>query len=207
MNPRQAAVVDYGAGNVVNLQRTLQALGYRARITQDPAVLERADVVVLPGVGAFPAAMAALQERGLVAPLQALARAGRPIVGICLGMQLLAQSSSEYGNTDGLGLIPGQVRSLGPGQWHIGWNTLQSVGSHSLMAPSHGQSVYFNHSFVFEAQPACLIGQVQPQARGPRVTAAVQHGNVVGLQFHPEKSQAVGRALLRHVIEGLCHAA
>ena len=207
MNPRQAVVVDYGAGNVVNLQRTLQSLGYRTRITQDPAQLERADVVVLPGVGAFPAAMAALQQRGLVEPLQALARAGRPIVGICLGMQLLAESSSEFGSTQGLGLVPGRVRALGPGQWHIGWNTLQSVGSHSLMAPSDGHSVYFNHSFVLDTPSACTIGQVQPRDSGPAVTAAVQHHNVVGLQFHPEKSQAVGRALLRHVIEGLCHAA
>lgn len=207
MSARQAAVVDYGAGNVVNLQRTLQALGYRARITQDPAQLARADVVLLPGVGAFPTAMAALQQRGLAQAVQTLAKAGRPIVGICLGMQLLAQSSSEFGHTAGLGLIPGTVKALGQGRWHIGWNTLESVGTHSLMAPSHGQSLYFNHSFVFDALPSCCIGQVHPRPADTAVSAAVQHGNVVGLQFHPEKSQAAGRALLRNVIEGLCHAA
>lgn len=207
MSARQVTVVDYGAGNVVNMQRTLQALGYRSRITQDPAQLGLADVIVLPGVGAFPKAMTALRQQGLDVQLKALARAGRPLVGICLGMQLLAESSSEFGHTTGLGLIPGSVKALGTGLWHIGWNRLESVGAKSLIAASHGQSVYFNHSFIFDASPGCRIGQVSPRASAPAVTAAVQHDNVVGLQFHPEKSQAAGRALLRDVIEGLCHAA
>lgn len=206
MTAREAAVVDYGAGNVATVGRALQALGYRSRLVRDPAALERADVVVLPGVGAFASAMAALEQAGLAPALRERAARGRPLVGICLGMQLLADASLEFGRTRGLGLIPGEVRPLGPGRWHIGWNTLRTLPGDRLLAPSDGGSLYFNHSFVFDAAPSHRIAEVHPRADGEPVAAAVRRGGVVGLQFHPEKSQQAGRALLRDVIEGLCHA-
>lgn len=203
MSTLTIGIVDYGVGNFGSVQRALHNLGYRCRVSRSPVVLSETDLLLLPGVGAFPAAMQALHDCDLVEYLQQQGRQGRPIVGICLGMQLLADSSTEYRLTAGLGLIPGAVTPLPDGQWHIGWNTIEVLNRDELLQPSDGQSVYFNHSFVFEVAHEYQIGA----ARLDRpLTAAVRRGRVVGLQFHPEKSQIVGREILRNVIEGLCRA-
>ena len=201
MTAREAAVVDYGAGNVATVGRALQALGYRSRLVRDPAALERADVVVLPGVGAFASAMAALEQAGLAPALRERAARGRPLVGICLGMQLLAETSCEHRLTAGLGLIPGHVRALDTARWHIGWNRIEVLGADPLLAPSDGQALYFNHAYAFDAPREYVVGVARLQ--GP-FTAAVRRGRVLGLQFHPEKSQLAGRELLRRVFDGLC---
>lgn len=203
MSARTIGIVDYGVGNHASVWRACQALGYRCRVSSDPAVLDATDALLLPGVGAFPAAMAALHAHDLVGYVQARARHGKPLVGICLGMQLLADASTEHGVTAGLGLIPGQVVPLDRARWHIGWNSIEVVNGDVLLAPSDGESVYFNHSYVFNAPPeyqACLA------RLDDRFVVGVRRGNMVGLQFHPEKSQAAGRALLRNVVEGLCRA-
>lgn len=206
MKRRTLAVVDYGAGNLASVTRALTGLGHRCRSTRDPAALAAADAVVLPGVGAFPAAMQALRQHGLADALRERAAQGQPLIGICLGMQLLADESLEQTPTAGLGLIPGRVRPLGRPAWHIGWNAIEVADDEPLLAASQGGALYFNHSFVFDTPQPYRRALAWADAVTP-LTAAVRRANVVGLQFHPEKSQAEGRRLLSHVIEGLCHAA
>jgi glutamine amidotransferase len=201
MSTRTIGLVDYGVGNLASVTQTLLALGYRCRVSADPAVLDLTDLLLLPGVGAFPPAMAALQERGLVGYLRNHARRGRPMVGICLGMQLLADGSEEHCFTAGLGLIPGNVRALSSERWHIGWNSVEVLRSDPLLKRSDGHSMYFNHSFVFEPAPEYAVALAR---LSQPFTVAVRRDNIVGLQFHPEKSQIAGRQLLSDVIEGLC---
>ena len=203
MTRRTIGIVDYGVGNHASVWRALHALGYRCRVSSDVNVLGASNLLLLPGVGAFPPAMQALHRHGLSGFLQEQARMGRPFVGICLGMQLLADGSSEFGQTAGLGLIPGLVTPLVQASWHTGWNSIEAVGTDPLLRCVDGEPVYFNHSYVFEAPAEYRIGVAR--LREP-LTIAVRRGNIVGLQFHPEKSQAAGRAILRSVIEGLCDA-
>jgi glutamine amidotransferase len=198
---RTIGIVDYGVGNHASVWRALHGLGYRCRVSADPDVLDETDLLVLPGVGAFGAAMEKLHSHNLVEYLKARSREGKPIVGLCLGMQLLADASVEHGVTAGLGLIPGQVVPFDQARWHIGWNSIEVVGDDTMFRPSDGKSMYFNHSYVFDAPveyQACLARLDTPFPVG------VRRGNMVGLQFHPEKSQEAGHRLLRNVVEGLC---
>jgi len=136
---KSIGIVDYGVGNHTSVQRAFQALNYRCRTSSDPELLAENDLIVLPGVGAYPAAMSALHTRGLVEFLREQARGGQPMIGLCLGMQLLADESLEHGITAGLGLIPGQVVSLEPAHWHIGWNTIEVMNADKLLLPSDGE--------------------------------------------------------------------
>lgn len=196
-------IVDYGVGNLASVYSSLRTLGYRCRVSRQPEVLSETDLLLLPGVGAFPAAMAALHQCNLVEYLQRRVRQGHPMIGICLGMQLLADASTEHQLTAGLGLIPGQVTRLPGARWHIGWNTVEVLDSDELLQPSDGQSLYFNHAYVFEPAREYQVGLTRLDKP---FAAAVRRGNVFGLQFHPEKSQLAGRQLLSNVIEGLCRA-
>jgi glutamine amidotransferase len=198
---RTIGIVDYGMNNLASVWRALHGLGYRCRVSDDIEALSEADLLLLPGVGAFPAAMAALRERGLVDYLQTQGRLGRPLIGICLGMQLMADVSTEHKLTAGLGLIPGRVDAFDHGRWHIGWNSMEVVRDDELIKPSDGQSFYFNHSYVFHAPTEYQIGVARLD---DTIATVVRRDNIVGLQFHPEKSQHAGRQLLRNVIEGLC---
>lgn len=204
MKRRTVGIVDYGVGNHASVWRALHALDFRCRVSREPAVLAATDLLVLPGVGAFPPAMHALHQHGLAGFLQEQARAGKPLVGICLGMQLLADASTEFGHTAGLGLIPGAVHPLLQSEWHTGWNSLEAVGSDALLRRFDGESVYFNHSYAFDGPAEYCIAVARLAAP---VTVAVRRANLVGLQFHPEKSQGTGRAILRRVVEELCDAA
>lgn len=201
MKRRTIGIVDYGIGNHASVWRALHSLDYRCRVSSNPDVLSETDVLLLPGVGAFAPAMAALHRHGLVGYLQGRARLGQPLVGICLGMQLLADSSLENGLTAGLALVPGQVTPFPQSQWHIGWNTIEVLGDDPILRQSDGKSLYFNHSYVFDAPEPyrlCLSRLGDPFVVG------VRRGNLIGLQFHPEKSQTAGRELLRNIVEGLC---
>lgn len=203
MSRKTIGIVDYDVGNHASVLRAFQGLDYRCRVSCDREVLEACDVIVLPGVGAFPAAISALHERDLVGFLREQARSARPMLGLCLGMQLLADQSLEHGVTAGLGIIPGPVVPMEPAQWHIGWNSIEVVKDDPLLGPSDGQSFYFNHSLVFQAPQeyqVCVARTERP------FTVGVRRGSVVGLQFHPEKSQSAGRTMLRNVIEGLTRA-
>jgi glutamine amidotransferase len=196
-------VVDYGVGNHASVARAFEEIGYRCRVTRRLDTLITCDLYVLPGVGAFPVAMTALAECGLVNFLREEAREGRPIIGLCLGMQLLADESLEHGVTAGLGLIPGRVTPISGSRWHIGWNSIELIRSDELLDHSDGDSMYFNHSYEFLA-PAEY--RICVSRLGDTIVAGVRRGKVVGLQFHPEKSQVAGRRLLRNLVEGLTDA-
>lgn len=203
MKRKTIGIVDYGVGNHTSVLRAFQSLGYRCRTSSDPELLAASDVIVLPGVGAFPAAMAALHARNLVGFMHDRARFGQPMIGLCLGMQLLADESLEHGTTAGLGLIPGQIGPLDGAQWHIGWNTIEVTKGDKLLLPSDGESVYFNHSYVFTVPSEY---QMCVARLNHSFTVGVRRGNVVGLQFHPEKSQRAGRVMLKNLVEGLTNA-
>jgi imidazole glycerol phosphate synthase glutamine amidotransferase subunit len=197
---RTIGIIDYGAGNLSSVQRAFHALGHRARVTDALEVLEGADLLVLPGVGAYPHAMEQLAARGLDRYVCDAAREGRPLLGICLGMQLLVEESEEQRLTAGLGLIPGRVTALGGGGWHIGWNRLEVTGSDPMFRPSDRESVYFNHSFAVEVPAPYRVAVARAEGA---LVAAIRRDRIVGLQFHPEKSQAAGRALLDRIVQGL----
>ena len=192
------AVVDYGVGNLKSVTNAMQYLGLDSRITSDPAELERADAILLPGVGAFPDAAERLRGPGLDRLLVEQAQR-KPILGICLGMQLLFDVGEEVRECKGLGLVGGCVQKISTQRKlpHIGWNSLHFPNSSPLFqGVEEGRYVYFVHSYCgVAADPADVIAQTD---YGVPVTAAVQRGNVYGCQFHPEKSGEVGLQILRN---------
>lgn len=197
------AVLDYGAGNLRSVELGFARLGVETCITRDPQQMAQAAGLVLPGVGAFADAMAALHASGIVQPLRELVAAGKPLLGICLGMQALFESSEEGPGVAGLGLIAGEVRRLpaaGLKIPHMGWNNLTPQKASPLLAGLPAESyVYFVHSFAcFAADRADVLATAE---YGTRFDAAVQRGNVIGMQFHPEKSGAVGQQLLQNFVE------
>lgn len=199
------AIVDYGVGNLFSLQSSLQAIGEVATVTADPKVLQNADRILLPGVGAFGDAAAKLKGTGLAEVVVKEANRGKPLLGICLGMQLLLQKGYEYGEHEGLGLIPGEIRPIsdvipaGLKIPHIGWNALHFTKKHPLFRYlKEGDFVYFVHSYHGVSCDESVIATTE---YGAPLTAAVAHGNVMGCQFHPEKSGAVGLNILRAFCE------
>lgn len=192
------AVVDYGVGNLKSVTNAMAYLGYETVITGDPAELERADSIILPGVGAFPDAARKLHDTGLERILVQQAER-KPMLGICLGMQLLLDLSHEGSICKGLGLVPGEVKRIET-DWklpHIGWNELTFQNDSPLFRGlENGAFVYFVHSFC-----AHTLWETDVTARtdyGTSVVAAVGHGNVFGCQFHPEKSGETGLRILRN---------
>ena len=202
------AIVDYGVGNLFSLRSSFAAIGQQAVATADPDLLAKADRLVLPGVGAFGDAAAALRQSGLDKAVLKAAEAGKPLLGICLGMQLLLEKSFEYGEHKGLGLIPGEVRPIrevipeGLKVPHIGWNTLaltrEGRACGLFKNTKEGDCVYFVHSY-WAASPAPYV--LAAAEYGAPLTAAVGRGNVLGVQFHPEKSGSVGLDILRAFCE------
>ena len=196
------AIVDYGVGNLFSLKSSFAAIGVQASVTGDADALRQADKILLPGVGAFGDAADKLRESGLDKVVIEQAKAGKPLLGICLGMQLLFDRGFEYGEHEGLGLIPGSVRPIAdviPAELkipHIGWNALHLVrgGGPLLRHTKEGDCVYFVHSFYAAECEEAVIATAE---YGAELTAAVQRDNVFGCQFHPEKSGPVGLNILR----------
>ena len=192
------AVIDYGAGNLKSVTKALDHLGYANTIVSRPEELETADGMILPGVGAFPMCMAALRKSGMDRAI--LQQAGKkPLLGICLGMQMLLDSSTEMGGDQGLGLIPGTVEKIETNLKlpHIGWNSLNIVNPNPLTAGlSDGDYVYFVHSFCAKVKNSEYLALTTDY--GTTVTAMIARGNVFGCQFHPEKSGPVGMTILRN---------
>ena len=190
------AVIDYGAGNLKSVTKALDHLGYANTIVSRPEELEQADGMILPGVGAFPMCMAALRKSGMDQAI--LQQAGKkPLLGICLGMQMLLDSSTEMGGDQGLGLIPGTVEKIDTDLKlpHIGWNSLKTVHPNPLTAGiSDGDYVYFVHTFCAKVKNPEDLALVTDY--GTTVTAMIARGNVFGCQFHPEKSGPVGMTIL-----------
>ena len=201
------AVVDYGVGNLFSLRSSLETIGADVIVTGDAEELRRAEKIILPGVGAFEDAAAKLRQTGLDAVLREEAAAGKPIMGICLGMQMLFDKSLEYGEHEGLGLIRGVVRPIAeviPAELkipHIGWNALHfGAEKHPLFRYLKEEDcVYFVHSYY---AADCAESVIATAEYGAELTAAVANGNVCGCQFHPEKSGDVGLNILRAFCEG-----
>lgn len=203
------AIVDYGIGNLRSVEKAFQQVGGDARLTADPAALAAAQGVVVPGVGAFGACARGLRRGGFETPLLEAARAGKPLLGICVGMQLLFEESEEMGRHAGLGLLPGRVLHFPAGMVdargqqlktpQIGWNQLWHDGADPLLAgvPS-GSFAYFVHSYYCAAADEADVTACTDY--GINYPSVVRRGNLWGVQFHPEKSQAVGLQILRNFV-------
>ena len=207
---QSVALIDYGSGNLRSAEKALRRVSREradVRVTSDPDAVARADRIVLPGVGAFAACMAHLRERdGLVeAMIEAVKGRGAPFLGVCVGMQLLATRGLEFGETPGLGWIEGDVVRMEPANPalkvpHMGWNALEARRDHPLLnGEPEGAHMYFTHSFALK--PADPDDVVAFADHGGVFVAAVARGNVAGVQFHPEKSQAAGLKLLSNFLE------
>lgn len=203
---RTIALIDYGAGNLRSAERALRAAGAgHVAVTSDPAIVAAADRIVLPGQGAFAACMSALQARpGLIEALDtAVRRRGAPFLGICVGMQLLAGEGREHAVTKGLGWIGGLCRQLDPRAGrlpHMGWNEARVTQAHPVLAAlAPAAHVYFAHSFVVApSDPGSIAAET---VHGETFAAAIARDNILGVQFHPEKSQTAGLALLARFLD------
>ena len=210
MESPEITIIDYGLGNLLSVSRGFEHFGTRVTITSDPKVLIDSSLVVLPGVGAFPNAMALLEKHNLIEALKEYGKSGKPLLAICLGMQLLMDESEEFAPTAGLGLIPGRVVSI-PSQDslgektkvpHIGWSSLhpshlEEKWSGTLLEDNDvGDPVYFVHSFqALPEDPANEIAYTK--YGGHRISAVISKDNIVGCQFHPEKSGQLGLKIMR----------
>ena len=199
------AIIDYGVGNLFSLCSSFRKIGAEITVTSDVALIEKADKLILPGVGAFADAAQKLRDSGLDKVLKDQAAKGKPIMGICLGLQLLFEKSYEYGEHEGLGLLKGSVvpmEGVIPANLkipHIGWNALHFRKESPLFRYiQNGDCVYFVHSYFASDCDASVIATTE---YGAELTAAVRQGNVMGCQFHPEKSGDVGLNILRAFCE------
>ncbi len=195
MDPKRLAVIDYGGGNIGSLVASLERRGVAFELTSDPERVVVADAAILPGDGAFGATMDALRERGLDRAVREVVDAGKPFLGICVGMQVLFRHSDEFGGAEGLGIFPGVVRRFerAPRVPHMGWNDLILEGAHPFVAGIRtGMYAYFLHSYrVTESDVTVASADY-----GGRFAAIVARDNVMATQFHPEKSQHTGGLLL-----------
>ncbi len=195
------AVIDYDAGNLRSVEKALAALGEQPEVTRDPQVIRTADKVILPGVGAFGDAMENLRRFGLVEPIRQVVEKGTPFLGICLGMQLLFESSEESPGVEGLSLLPGKILRIPPQEGlkipHMGWNSLQvRPGARLFRGLPEEPYVYFVHSYYLKAGEEAIVAATTQY--GVEIHASVERGNLFGCQFHPEKSSAVGRTILKN---------
>lgn len=197
------AIIDYDAGNIRSVEKAVTALGADAVLTGDPEVIRRADRVILPGVGSFGDAMANLERFQLTEAIRDTAASGKPFLGICLGLQLLFESSEESPGVDGLGILKGSVLRIPEGEGrkipHMGWNSLHLQKESKLFAGvPEGAFVYFVHSYYLRAaDPAIVAASTE---YGVTIHAAVEQGNVMATQFHPEKSSGIGLQILRNFL-------
>ena len=197
------AVIDYGAGNIRSVEKALIHIGCKVTVTRDPQVLLAADAAVLPGVGSFGDAMQALRARGLEEPIRAFVASGRPFLGICLGLQVLFESSEESPGVAGLSLLRGKIVRIPAGEGlkipHMGWNSLEiKPGTRLFAGIPNGSYVYFVHSYYLKAENPEIVAATTEYST--HIHAAVEQGNVFACQFHPEKSSEVGLQILKNFI-------
>lgn len=206
MSPGRLVLLDYGIGNIHSVAKALRAAGGEPELTADPSVVKHADRLVVPGVGAFADCVGSLRSRGMDAPIVEFIKSGKPFLGICVGMQMLFEESFEFGTHRGLGVIEGSVDRLkeaaGVKIPHIGWNGIQSSRDWSgtlLEGCTPGDKLYFVHSFA--VTPTKESDRLADALYGPnRICAAIQKDNVMGTQFHPEKSGDLGLKILRRFV-------
>ena len=199
---QRIVLLDYGVGNIGNLINCFGRMGFEVEITSDPERVSSAEILVLPGVGAFEDALDSLKRNKLVMPLKKRAAEGKPLLGFCLGMQVMFEISHEYGIHEGLGIFKGTIEKFDDGLRipHMGWNEIiKAKGSSVLKGIFNGDYVYFVHSYKvakFNAEDVLMYSEY-----GGRFPAAVQRGVVAGFQFHPEKSGIIGMNLLKNYLE------
>jgi glutamine amidotransferase len=199
--PGTIALVDYGAGNLRSVENALREVGAQVVVTHDPDAVRRADRVVVPGQGSMPECAEAMRRSGVADALVETVRKGTPVLGICVGLQILFDEGEEAGGARGLGLIPGRIAKLPAGQKlpHIGWSPLRATPScPPLFRPLEGEYAYFAHSY---AAPAEAPGAALLTTHGIAYCAALARENLFAVQFHPEKSQKVGLALLQRFVQ------
>jgi imidazole glycerol-phosphate synthase subunit HisH len=203
MKPR-VTVADYGIGNLLSVRRALEHCGAQVEVSSEPRAVERAERLVVPGVGAFRDCMAAIEQHGLIDPLRRVAASGRPFLGICVGMQIMFETGEEHGEHAGLGLLPGRIVAIPTAAErkipHIGWSVLESPGRewHGTILEGTipaATTVYFVHSYHAQAAAQADALAVSDYS-GYKVTAAVSRGNLHGCQFHPEKSGKAGLGII-----------
>jgi imidazole glycerol-phosphate synthase subunit HisH len=203
------AIIDYGAGNLRSVARAMQKIGAEFFVTDKPEEVAASSAIILPGVGAFRDCVDTLRERDLDVAIKSAINEGRPFLGICLGLQVLFESSEEFGSTQGFGILPGRVTRFSGGDFegsppklkipHMGWTRIREVGNHPIFdGVPNGSYFYFVHSFfVHPENPPDIIALAE---HGGAFTAAAARGNVIGVQFHPEKSQEAGLCVLKNFI-------
>ncbi|HKV35253.1 MAG TPA: imidazole glycerol phosphate synthase subunit HisH [Pyrinomonadaceae bacterium] len=195
----EVAIIDYGVGNLRSVEKAFAATDCKAIVSGDEQDLRKAERLVLPGVGAFGACMRALRERGFDRLVKERVEEGTPLLGVCVGMQLLFEESDEFGATPGLGLLRGRVRRFGDELVvpHVGWNRIDQICEHPLFdGVANGSFFYFVHSYYCEpVEKSVVAGETE---YGIRYASVVAKGNICGVQFHPEKSQDAGLRLLRN---------
>lgn len=198
----QIIIIDYGVGNFRNVQKAFETVDAPAQISDSAAAIAQAEALVLPGVGAFGDAIDNLRSRGLDQPVLAAAKAGKPLLGICVGLQLLFEESEEMGHHTGLALLPGRIVRFPQGLTvpHMGWNQIEPARDHPLLTGiTGGDFAYFAHSYYARpADPADIVARTD---YGLQFTSIIARDNVCAIQFHPEKSQQVGLQILKNFVQ------
>nr|WP_320048948.1 imidazole glycerol phosphate synthase subunit HisH [uncultured Desulfuromonas sp.] len=198
-------IIDYGMGNLRSVQKGFEKVGYTAQVTDDPRVVEKAERLVLPGVGAFRDCMDNLREGGFIEPIHQFVATGRPFLGICLGLQMLLSESEEFGHHQGLGIIPGKVTRFAEDMQvdgetlkvpHMGWNRIQHREIPLFKGVAQDSFVYFVHSYYVQPEDSAVVAATTDY--GIEFCSAICRDNVMATQFHPEKSQQVGLTMLKN---------
>ena len=197
----KVGIVDYDAGNLNPLAKVLSKLGFKPILSSNKSELKYSEIIILPGVGAFRPAMKVIKSKGLNEFIYEMVDKKKPIIGICLGMQLLGESSLEGEFTKGLGLIPESVYPLGKDLCHIGWNSPKIIKEDSLLNNFNNLDFYFNHSYAFKSETEYTV--CETKFNSIKFTSIIKKNNIYGIQFHPEKSQVKGLLFLRNLINSL----
>ncbi len=195
-------IVDYKVGNQKSLEVFFSSIGYETILSNKKKDIQSSEIIILPGIGAFPEAMKSMNKNSLTKIIKEKASHGTPIIGICLGMQLLATKSYEFGVTKGLNLIPGEIRMFDSNAFHIGWNNINKIhkGNNTEIWFSNEDSFFFNHSYYFKGSSKFIVAKADHKISIPSI---IKKKNIYGIQFHPEKSQSAGKNLLINLLNYL----
>ncbi|MBL6654569.1 MAG: imidazole glycerol phosphate synthase subunit HisH [Flavobacteriaceae bacterium] len=193
-------IVDYGVGNIHSLSKSLRIAGFRPEISSSKELLSKSDIILLPGVGSFSFAIDNLKKSGLDSFIIKQSKINKPIIGICLGMQLLCSNSTEGGINKGLGIIPGKIKRMSNSKFHIGWNSIQLKNKNHFLKRFNNHEFFFNHGYQFAGNQKYVIAETEFEKSFPTI---IKKNNTIGFQFHPEKSQKAGIQLLKKTIKSI----